>query len=162
MGHELRSAVHGGYWRPPGPNFSGDPGVPWDHELAHDPKFHLHGLDPLKGSRAIKILASPNDELDGEEVEFVPHSVDHPFSTSSTQPLANRFQSQVIPSTPINFQPVLASIPTTLPPSSPSTSHTRPALNPAVTPSPIQKPRNSPITTSQQLQPMASSSRRRE
>ncbi|MBW0573562.1 hypothetical protein O181_113277 [Austropuccinia psidii MF-1] len=69
---------------------------------------------------------------------------------------------QVIPSTPRTFQPVLASIPTTIPPSSPSTSLARPALNPAVRPSPSQQPRNSPIATSQQLQPVASSSRRRD
>ncbi|MBW0530019.1 hypothetical protein O181_069734 [Austropuccinia psidii MF-1] len=106
--------------------------------------------------------AEGSDELDGEEVEVVPHSVGHQSSTSSTQPLANRFQSQVIPSTPRTFQPALASIPTTIPPSAPSTSHARPALNPAVRPSPSQKPRNSPITTSQQLQPVASSSRRRD
>ncbi|MBW0545685.1 hypothetical protein O181_085400 [Austropuccinia psidii MF-1] len=103
-----------------------------------------------------------SDELDGEEVEFVPYSVGHQSSTSSSQPLANRFQSQVIPSTPRTFQPVLASIPTSLPPSSPSPSHARPSLNQAVRPSPSQQPRNSPITTSQQLQPMASSSRRRD
>ncbi|MBW0542634.1 hypothetical protein O181_082349 [Austropuccinia psidii MF-1] len=54
------------------------------------------------------------------------------------------------------------SIPTTIPPPSPSTSHARPGLNPEVRPSPSQKPRNSPITTSQQLQPVASSSRRRD
>ncbi|MBW0574437.1 hypothetical protein O181_114152 [Austropuccinia psidii MF-1] len=30
---------------PPGPNFSGDPGMPWDHKLAHGSIFHLHGLD---------------------------------------------------------------------------------------------------------------------
>ncbi|MBW0480921.1 hypothetical protein O181_020636 [Austropuccinia psidii MF-1] len=69
---------------------------------------------------------------------------------------------QVIPSTPRTFQPVLSSIPTTIPPSSPSTSHARPALNPEVKPSPSQKPRNSTITTSQPLQPVASSSRRRD
>ncbi|MBW0568865.1 hypothetical protein O181_108580 [Austropuccinia psidii MF-1] len=69
---------------------------------------------------------------------------------------------EVIPSTSRTFQPVLASIPTAIPPSSPSTSHTRPALNPAVRPSQSQQPRNSPITTSQQLQPVASSSRRRD
>ncbi|MBW0592400.1 hypothetical protein O181_132115 [Austropuccinia psidii MF-1] len=119
--------------------------------------------------RIRQISDSPTDpdaegshELDGEEVVVVPHSVGHPSSHSSAQPLANRFQSQVIPSTPRTFQPVLASIPTTIPPSSPSTSHARPALNPAVRPSPSQKPRNSPITTSQQLQPVASSSRRRD
>ncbi|MBW0520240.1 hypothetical protein O181_059955 [Austropuccinia psidii MF-1] len=98
--------------------------------------------------------AEGNDELDGEEVLVVPHSVDHQSSTSSSQPLANRFQSQVIPSTPRTFQPVLSSIPTSLPSASPSTSYSRPSLNQAVRPS--------PITTSQNLQPMASSSRRRD
>ncbi|MBW0546971.1 hypothetical protein O181_086686 [Austropuccinia psidii MF-1] len=106
--------------------------------------------------------AEGSDDLDGEEVVVVPHSVGHSSSDSSAQPLANRFQSPVIPSTPRTFQPVLASIPTTIPPSSPSTSHSRPALNPEVGPSQSQKPRNSPITTSQQLQPVASSSRRRD
>ncbi|MBW0566739.1 hypothetical protein O181_106454 [Austropuccinia psidii MF-1] len=95
--------------------------------------------------------AEGSDELDGAEVEVVPHLVGHPSSNSSAQPFANRLQSQVIPSTPRTLQPVLASIPTTIPPSSPSTSHSRPALNPAVRPSPSQQPRNSPITTSQQL-----------
>ncbi|MBW0547650.1 hypothetical protein O181_087365 [Austropuccinia psidii MF-1] len=51
--------------------------------------------------------AEVSDELDGEEVVVVPHSVDHQSSTSSSQPLANRFQSQAIPSTPRTFQPVL-------------------------------------------------------
>ncbi|MBW0582670.1 hypothetical protein O181_122385 [Austropuccinia psidii MF-1] len=106
--------------------------------------------------------AEGSDELDGEEVVVVPHSVGHTSSTSSSQPLANRFQSPVIPSTPRTFQTLLASIPTTLPPDSPSPSHSRPAFNQAVRPSAIQKPRNSPITTFQQLQPMASSSRRKD
>ncbi|MBW0570780.1 hypothetical protein O181_110495 [Austropuccinia psidii MF-1] len=106
--------------------------------------------------------AEGSDELDGEEAQVVPPSVDHPSSNSSTQPLSNRFQSQVIPRTPRTFQPILASIPTTIPPPSPSTSHARPALNPEVRPSPVQQSRNSPITTSHQLQPVASSSRRRD
>ncbi|MBW0563952.1 hypothetical protein O181_103667 [Austropuccinia psidii MF-1] len=106
--------------------------------------------------------AEGSDELAVEEVVVVPHSVDHQSSTSSSQPLANRFQSQVIPSTPKTFQPVLVSIPTSLPPAKLSTSHSRPALNQEVRPSPNQQPRNSPITTSQQLQPMASSSRQRD
>ncbi|MBW0513764.1 hypothetical protein O181_053479 [Austropuccinia psidii MF-1] len=106
--------------------------------------------------------AEGSDKLDGEEVVHVPHSVDHQSSTSSSQPLANGFQSQVIPSTPRTFKPVLASIPTSLPPASPSPSHSRPALKQAVRTSPNQKPGNSPITTSQQLQPMTSSSRRRD
>ncbi|MBW0504550.1 hypothetical protein O181_044265 [Austropuccinia psidii MF-1] len=106
--------------------------------------------------------AEGSDELDGEEVVVVPHSVGHPSRNSSAQPLAKRFQSQLIPGIPRTFQPVLASIPTTIPPSSPSTSHARPALNPELRPSPSQQTRNLPITTSQQLQPVASSSRRRD
>ncbi|MBW0580529.1 hypothetical protein O181_120244 [Austropuccinia psidii MF-1] len=56
-------------------------------------------------------------------------------------PLANRFQSKDIPSTPRNFQPVLASIPTSLTPASPGPSYSRPALNQAVRLSPNQQPR---------------------
>ncbi|MBW0588272.1 hypothetical protein O181_127987 [Austropuccinia psidii MF-1] len=41
-----------------------------------------------------------SDELDGEEVEVVPHLAGHPSSNSSAQPLPKIFQSQVIPSTP--------------------------------------------------------------
>ncbi|MBW0553109.1 hypothetical protein O181_092824 [Austropuccinia psidii MF-1] len=106
--------------------------------------------------------AAGSDELDGEEVEVVPHSVGHPSITSSSQPLAKRFHGHIIPSTPRNFQHTLAAIPTSLPPASPSPSHARPALNQELTPSPIQQPRNSPIITSQHLQPMASSRRRRD
>ncbi|MBW0512255.1 hypothetical protein O181_051970 [Austropuccinia psidii MF-1] len=64
----LRSAVCGGYWRPPGPNFAGDPGVPWDQKVAN-------GLDPLIGSRTIKILAFP--KVAGEVLgdEFSPKGV---------------------------------------------------------------------------------------
>ncbi|MBW0551637.1 hypothetical protein O181_091352 [Austropuccinia psidii MF-1] len=106
--------------------------------------------------------AECSDELDGEEVEVDPHLVGHQSSTSSSQPLTNRFHSRIIPSTPRTFQPTLAAIPTSLPPSSQSPSHSRPALNQSVSQLPLQKPRNSPITTSQHLQPMASSSRRRD
>ncbi|MBW0486573.1 hypothetical protein O181_026288 [Austropuccinia psidii MF-1] len=88
--------------------------------------------------------------------------VGHQSSTSPSQPPSKRFQIFLIPSTPRNFQPTLAAIPTSLPHSSPSSSHTRPAINPEVRPSLIQKSRASPIVTSQQLQPEASSSRRRE
>ncbi|MBW0535731.1 hypothetical protein O181_075446 [Austropuccinia psidii MF-1] len=95
--------------------------------------------------------AEGSDEVDGKKVEGVPHLVGHQSSTSSSQPLANRFHSHIIPSNPRTFQPTLTTIPTSLPPASPSPSHARPALNPEVRPSPIQKPRNSPITTSQHL-----------
>ncbi|MBW0547332.1 hypothetical protein O181_087047 [Austropuccinia psidii MF-1] len=73
------------------------------------------------------------------------------------EPPDKKFQIQVIPSTPRNLQPTLATTP-----ASPHSSHTRPALNPAVRPSPIQQSRNSPMINSQQLQHMASTSRRRE
>ncbi|MBW0569322.1 hypothetical protein O181_109037 [Austropuccinia psidii MF-1] len=102
--------------------------------------------------------AEGSDELDGEEVEVIHHSAGHPSNSSPSQPPAKRFQSQVIHSTPRNFQPTLATIPT----ASPHSSHTRPALNPELRPSLIQQSRNSPIVNSQQLQPVASTSRRRE
>ncbi|MBW0512476.1 hypothetical protein O181_052191 [Austropuccinia psidii MF-1] len=86
----------------------------------------------------------------------------HPSNSSHYQPPAKRFPSKVIPSTPRNFQPTLATIPTSIPPASPHSSHTRPAFNTAVRPSPIQQSRNSPIVNSQQLQPVASTSRRRD
>ncbi|MBW0469498.1 hypothetical protein O181_009213 [Austropuccinia psidii MF-1] len=93
--------------------------------------------------RIRQIAASPtnpnaegSDELDGEE----------------------SFQSQLVSSTPRNFQPVLS----TIPPPSKSPCTARPALVSTVRPSPIPQSINSPIVTSQQLQPVASSSRRRE
>ncbi|MBW0559811.1 hypothetical protein O181_099526, partial [Austropuccinia psidii MF-1] len=95
--------------------------------------------------------AEVSDELDGEEAEVVNNLVGHQSRTSPSQPPSKRFQSRLIPSTPRNFQPTLAPIPTSLPHSSPSSSHTRPAINPEVRPFPIQQYRASPIVTSQQL-----------
>ncbi|MBW0463344.1 hypothetical protein O181_003059 [Austropuccinia psidii MF-1] len=106
--------------------------------------------------------AEGSDELDGEEVEVVNNPVGHQSRTSPSQPPEKRFKSCLIASTPKTFQPTLSAIPTSLLHSSPSSSHTRPAINPEVRPSPIQQSRASPIVTSQQLQPEASSSRRRE
>ncbi|MBW0552454.1 hypothetical protein O181_092169 [Austropuccinia psidii MF-1] len=106
--------------------------------------------------------AEGSDELDGEEVKVIPHSAGYPPNSSPSQPPSKRFQSQVIPGTPRNFQPTLATIPTSILPVSPHSSHTRPALNPAVRPSPVQQSRNSPIVNSQKLQPVASTSRRRK
>ncbi|MBW0492638.1 hypothetical protein O181_032353 [Austropuccinia psidii MF-1] len=103
-----------------------------------------------------------SDELDGEEAEVVNNLVGQNSRTLPPQPPAKRFQSFLIPSTPQNFQPTLASIPTSLPHSSPSSYQTRPSMNPAVSPSPIKQSRASPIVTSKQPQPEVSSSRRRE
>ncbi|MBW0571274.1 hypothetical protein O181_110989 [Austropuccinia psidii MF-1] len=138
------------------PNFLALQGTYETIKMTHGPIDHLNGLGSLEGSRAIKILTSP--KLQGRSWVVVPNSAGHPSNTSPYQPPAKRFQSQVIPSTPRTFQPTFA----TIPPASPNSSHTSPALNPAVTPSPIQQSRNSPIVTSQQLQPVASTSRRRE
>ncbi|MBW0476283.1 hypothetical protein O181_015998 [Austropuccinia psidii MF-1] len=102
--------------------------------------------------------AEGSDELDGEEVEVVPHSAGHPPNSSPSHPPAKRLQRNIIHNTPRNLQPTLA----TIPPSSPNPSHTRHALNQEVRPSPIPQPRNSHIVTSQQAQPVASTSRRRE
>ncbi|MBW0471404.1 hypothetical protein O181_011119 [Austropuccinia psidii MF-1] len=106
--------------------------------------------------------AEGSDELDGEEVEVVDSTIGHQSSASPSQPPTKRFQSRLIPSTPRNFQPTLATITISLPPESPSLSHTRPAMIPAVRPSPIKQSRASPIVTPQQIQAVASSSRRRE
>ncbi|MBW0478706.1 hypothetical protein O181_018421 [Austropuccinia psidii MF-1] len=106
--------------------------------------------------------AEVSDELDGEELEVIHNSVGHQSATSPSHPPSKRFKSYIMPSTPRNFQPTLATIATSLPLASPSSSTTRPAFIPEVRPSPIHQSRNSPIVTSQQLQPVASSSRRRE
>ncbi|MBW0575727.1 hypothetical protein O181_115442 [Austropuccinia psidii MF-1] len=136
-----------GHWGPPGP------------KMTPEPKFAgASGVQDHQDSDLPKV----SGELDGEEAVVVPNSAGHPSNNSPSQPPAKRFQSQIIPITPRNFQTTLAAIPTSIPPASPHSSHTRPALNPALRPSPIQQPRNSPIVTSQQLQPVASTSRRRK
>ncbi|MBW0568526.1 hypothetical protein O181_108241 [Austropuccinia psidii MF-1] len=96
--------------------------------------------------------AEGSDELDGEEVEVVNNPVGHQSSTYPLKPPSKIFESCLVPSTLRNFQPTLATIPTSLPPASQSSSHTRPAIIPAVRPSPIQKSRVSPIVLSKQLQ----------
>ncbi|MBW0514453.1 hypothetical protein O181_054168 [Austropuccinia psidii MF-1] len=102
--------------------------------------------------------AEGSDELDGEEVEVVPNSAGYPVNSSPSHPSAKELQSHIIHSTPRNFQPTIA----TIPPASPNPSHTRMALDKAVRPPPIPQPRNSPMVTSQQPQPVASTSTRRE
>ncbi|MBW0488573.1 hypothetical protein O181_028288 [Austropuccinia psidii MF-1] len=135
VGHGPWFTVCGGYWSPPGPKYAGASGGQWT-------KVHPYGLGPLRGSRTIKNLTSS--------------------STSPSHPPAKRFQSHIIPSTPRTSQSTLATIPNSFPPALPSSSTARPALIPEVRPSPIHHSRNSPIVTSQQLQPVASSSGRGE
>ncbi|MBW0469174.1 hypothetical protein O181_008889 [Austropuccinia psidii MF-1] len=88
----------------------------------------------VKRIRQIANSPTNHDELDGEEVDVIPKSIN----------------TQYPPKSP------------TSPPPSPSPSTARPALGLKVRPSPIPQPLNSPMVTSQQLQPVASSSRRRE
>ncbi|MBW0490205.1 hypothetical protein O181_029920 [Austropuccinia psidii MF-1] len=125
-------------------------------------EFPVSEAPIIDGTSGYSAYAEGGDELDGEEVEVIPHSDGHASNSSPSQPPAKRFQSQVIPSIPRNFQPTLATIPTSIPPASPHSSHTRPAFNPAVRPSPVQQSRNSSIVNSQELLPVPSTSRRRE
>ncbi|MBW0468422.1 hypothetical protein O181_008137 [Austropuccinia psidii MF-1] len=103
-----------------------------------------------------------SDELDGESFEVVLNPSGHQSSTSPSQPPAKRFQSQIIPSIPRNFQPVLSTIPSFIPPPSPIPSTARPALVSAVRPSLIPQPRNSPMVTSQECKHVPTSRIRRE
>ncbi|MBW0585402.1 hypothetical protein O181_125117 [Austropuccinia psidii MF-1] len=124
------------------------------------------GYSALTGSRKRDVARWTNvrgplpvgDAEGGEEAEVVPISAGHPVNYSPSHTPAKRLQSHIIHNTPRNLQPTLA----TIPPASPNPSHTRPALNKSVRPSPIPHPRNSPMVTSQQPQPVASTSRRRE
>ncbi|MBW0475680.1 hypothetical protein O181_015395 [Austropuccinia psidii MF-1] len=84
----------------------------------------------LEDSFQLVVDSEGSDELYGEEVEVVNNPVGHQSRTSPSQPPSKRFKSCLIPSTPRNFQPILATIPTSLSHSSPSSSHTRPAINP--------------------------------
>ncbi|MBW0572255.1 hypothetical protein O181_111970 [Austropuccinia psidii MF-1] len=45
----MRSVVHGGYWRPPGANSAGDPGITWDQKMAHDPIISPTWPGPIEG-----------------------------------------------------------------------------------------------------------------
>ncbi|MBW0463802.1 hypothetical protein O181_003517 [Austropuccinia psidii MF-1] len=71
--------------------------------------------------------AEGSDELDCEEVEVVLNSAGHHYSTSPSQPAAKIFQSQLVPSTPRNFQLVLSTITSTIP-----THSSSPALIPTM------------------------------
>ncbi|MBW0535991.1 hypothetical protein O181_075706 [Austropuccinia psidii MF-1] len=110
----------------------------------------------------LRITTEGSDELDDEEVEVVINFDGHQSSTSPLQAAAKSFKIQEIPVPPRNFKPVLSTIPSSIPPPSPSPSTARHALAPTMRPSPIPQPRNYPMITSQQLQPVASSNRRIE
>ncbi|MBW0484640.1 hypothetical protein O181_024355 [Austropuccinia psidii MF-1] len=73
--------------------------------------------------KQIRRIADSPPSWYGEEAKVVNNPVGHQSSTSPSHPLAKRFQSLLIPSTPRNCQPTLATIPTSLPPASPSSSH---------------------------------------
>ncbi|MBW0462644.1 hypothetical protein O181_002359 [Austropuccinia psidii MF-1] len=96
--------------------------------------------------------AERSDELDGEKVEVLNPFVGPLPSTSTTQTPAKKFHSQVIPSTPRTFQPVLYTFPSSIPPPSPNPSPSGPSLASTIRPS--------PVLTSQQLQHVAITSRK--
>ncbi|MBW0560745.1 hypothetical protein O181_100460 [Austropuccinia psidii MF-1] len=148
----------------------------WEESFKHQEVFfeqrdvarwtNVGGSIPVGGRSIYSSSGVPSSRINNEGIvkrirqiaNSTPDPAGHPPNTSPSQHPANRFQSHIIRSTPRNFQPTLA----TIPPVSPSSSHTKPSLSPAVRPSPIQHARNIPIVTSQQLQPVASTSRRRE
>ncbi|MBW0549437.1 hypothetical protein O181_089152 [Austropuccinia psidii MF-1] len=109
-----------------------------------------------------KFIPAQRSPLQGSIAKVVPHSIGHQSSTSPSQPASRIFQSHIIPSTPRDFHPVISKILSSIPPPSPNPSTARPSLVSPVRPSPIPQPRNSPIITYQKVQPVASSSRRRE
>ncbi|MBW0471302.1 hypothetical protein O181_011017 [Austropuccinia psidii MF-1] len=102
-----------------------------------------------------------SDKLDGEEVEVISTLVGHSSSSSPIQPPSKKFHTNLIPSTPRNFQPVLYSVPTLVPPPSPKSSIYRPMLASPMKPSPIPYPRPSTVLNSHQLQTVARIRRRR-
>ncbi|MBW0489324.1 hypothetical protein O181_029039 [Austropuccinia psidii MF-1] len=54
--------------------------------------------------------AEGSDELDGKEVEVLNPLAGHSSSSSRTQTPAKKGHSQVIPSAPRNFQPILSTV----------------------------------------------------
>ncbi|MBW0478803.1 hypothetical protein O181_018518 [Austropuccinia psidii MF-1] len=117
------------------------------------PIFRINSQGGVKRLRRISDSpTNPNsegsNELVGEGVEVVPNSIGQQSSASPSKPASRRFQSQVIPSSPRNFQPVLSAIPSSIPPPSPNPSTSRPPLASQVRPSPIPQHRISPIVTS--------------
>ncbi|MBW0570468.1 hypothetical protein O181_110183 [Austropuccinia psidii MF-1] len=113
----------------------------------------MHSQGTVKRLRRIEDSpTNPNsegsDKLNGEEVEVLPHFIGHQSSNSPSQPPSRGFRSQIIPSTPRDFQPVLSKIPHP----SPNPSTARHALVSPVRPSPIPQPRNSSMVTYQKFQ----------
>ncbi|MBW0483017.1 hypothetical protein O181_022732 [Austropuccinia psidii MF-1] len=106
--------------------------------------------------------AEGSDQLDGKEAEVINPFVGHSSRSSPTKPPSKKFHSHLIPNSLRNFQPVLSSVPYSVPPPSPKSSTSTPILASPVKQSPILQPRPSPVLTSNQLQPVASTSQRRD
>ncbi|MBW0536069.1 hypothetical protein O181_075784 [Austropuccinia psidii MF-1] len=117
------------------------------------------GDRPIYSSSEVPI-SRINTEVIVKQIRQIFDSPHDPDAEGSDELDDSKFKSSPVP--PENFQPTLSTILTSITPASPYSSHTRPALKPEVRPSPIHQPRNSPIVTSQQLQPVASTRRRRE
>ncbi|MBW0493352.1 hypothetical protein O181_033067 [Austropuccinia psidii MF-1] len=127
----------------------------------------LEGPFPLVRDKFIPVQSSSFqgsipivcDEFDGEAFEVVDPSIGHQSSTSPSQPPFKRSQSEIIPSTPRNFQQVLSRITSSIPSPSPNPSTARLSPTSPLRKSPIPQPRKYLMVTSQKLQPVESSSR---
>ncbi|MBW0466750.1 hypothetical protein O181_006465 [Austropuccinia psidii MF-1] len=103
-----------------------------------------------------------SDELDGKDVEVINPLASHSSGSSPTKPPSKKFHSHLISSTLRNFQPVLSSVSYSVPPPSPKSFTYTPILASPIKQSPILHPRPSPVLTSNQLQPVARTSQRRD
>ncbi|MBW0466318.1 hypothetical protein O181_006033 [Austropuccinia psidii MF-1] len=110
----------------------------------------------VKRIRRISDSPTNPDSEGSDEVEVINPLVGHSSRISPTKTPAKRLHSQIIPSTPRNFQPVLSSVP----PPSPKSSTSRPLLASPMKPSFISQRRKSPFLTSQKLKCVVSTSRR--
>ncbi|MBW0548475.1 hypothetical protein O181_088190 [Austropuccinia psidii MF-1] len=72
MGHTLWSTVRGGYWRPPGPKFDGDPGVQGDHKLAQSPRHPPLCPGPIDGVQGNQDHGLPKDAGEAHSDECSP------------------------------------------------------------------------------------------
>ncbi|MBW0487180.1 hypothetical protein O181_026895 [Austropuccinia psidii MF-1] len=139
---------------------------------AYDGYKAVEFLDPActgcltRVKRIRRIYNSPTNpdgdgsyQLDGEYVEAVDQTIGQIQNSSLSHPPSGTFQSQIIPSNSTNFQPRLASVPSSIHQSSPHPSTARPpALASAMRPSPFPQYRPSPIPPFSNLQSVASMS----
>ncbi|MBW0586119.1 hypothetical protein O181_125834 [Austropuccinia psidii MF-1] len=72
VGRTPQSTVRGGYWRPPGAKFDGDPGVKGDHKLAQSPRHPPLWPGPIDGVQGHQDHGLPKDAGGAHSDEFSP------------------------------------------------------------------------------------------